>query len=161
MYFEVYEMENISIIVKPNYSTYVKYKKKYLRNINKMLSDLGTVETPEVPIPNGVGVTLWEVVAIYLVSNAAEPFLSEIATKIADKYVDLRTNIRNAFYENFQCYGYRRIYAVLRKGGKIISEKVVRRIMYPRCLSSSASAPQLPASTNWWVILIPRCKNVL
>lgn len=48
---------------------------------------------------------------------------------MSDKYTNLRTRIRNIFHDNFQCYGYRRIYAVLRKSGDIISEKVVRRIM--------------------------------
>lgn len=49
-----------------------------------------------------------------------------------DKYKDLRANIKAVFRENFQCYGYHRIHTELpklRKGGKVVSEKVIRRIM--------------------------------
>jgi len=81
-------MENISIIVKPNYCTYARYQKQYLQEIIEMLSDLGTVETPEIQMTEGVGVTLWEVVAIYLVSHVAEPFLSQVAAEIANKFVE-------------------------------------------------------------------------
>ena len=56
-------------------------------------------------------------------------FYQRSAALKPDKYEDLRSDVKSAFYENFQCYGYRRIYEILRKGGKIISEKVVRRIM--------------------------------
>lgn len=46
-----------------------------------------------------------------------------------DKYEAIRKRIRRLFLENRQCYGYRRIYGLLRREGIIISEKIVRRIM--------------------------------
>jgi putative transposase len=46
-----------------------------------------------------------------------------------DKYAALRTNVKKAFIENQSRYGYRRVYAVIRNRGTIISEKVIRRIM--------------------------------
>ena len=46
-----------------------------------------------------------------------------------DKYSDLRTEVRAVFNENNSRYGYRRIHAVVRSGGKTVSEKVIRRIM--------------------------------
>jgi len=46
-----------------------------------------------------------------------------------DKYVTLRTDVKKVFTENQSCYGYRRVYAVIRNKGTIISEKVIRRIM--------------------------------
>src|SRR5688572_108922 len=46
-----------------------------------------------------------------------------------DKYLALRTKIREIFIENRCCYGYRRIHAVLKNKGITCSEKVIRRIM--------------------------------
>jgi len=56
-------------------------------------------------------------------------FYQQNAALRPDKYADLRAKIKNAFYENAQCYGYRRIYAILRKDSNAFSEKVIRRIM--------------------------------
>jgi hypothetical protein len=42
-----------------------------------------------------------------------------------DKYAE----IRMIFDENYRCYGYRRIHAMLRLNNRFISEKVVRRLM--------------------------------
>jgi transposase InsO family protein/transposase-like protein len=47
----------------------------------------------------------------------------------ADKYTDLRTEVKTVFSENNGRYGYRRVHAVIRNGGKTVSEKVIRRIM--------------------------------
>ncbi|BAL83118.1 putative transposase [Selenomonas ruminantium subsp. lactilytica TAM6421] len=47
-----------------------------------------------------------------------------------DKYADLREKIRELFFKSRQCYGYRRIYGLLRREGIILSEKVIRRIMF-------------------------------
>ena len=46
-----------------------------------------------------------------------------------DKYSSLRINIRELFSENKNRYGYRRIHALLKREGIIVSEKIVRRIM--------------------------------
>lgn len=45
------------------------------------------------------------------------------------KYEELRDRIKDLFDESGKVYGYRRIHALLRKEDKILSEKVVRRIM--------------------------------
>ena len=47
-----------------------------------------------------------------------------------DKYADLREKIREIFFKSRQCYGYRRIYGLLRREGIILSEKIIRRIMF-------------------------------
>lgn len=50
--------------------------------------------------------------------------------KRIDKYASLKEKIRKIFFESRQCYGYRRIYGILRRDGIILSEKVIRRIMF-------------------------------
>lgn len=52
----------------------------------------------------------------------------QLALKV-DKYADIRPAMRNTFAEFHETYGYRHVHAVLKKEGKIISEKVVRRLM--------------------------------
>jgi len=47
-----------------------------------------------------------------------------------DKYAHLREKICAIFFKNRQCYGYRRIYGILRREGITLSEKVIRRIMF-------------------------------
>lgn len=47
-----------------------------------------------------------------------------------DKYISLRIYIKKLFEENKKRYGYRRIHALLKREGIIISEKIVRRIMH-------------------------------
>ena len=47
----------------------------------------------------------------------------------ADKYSEVREMIRIIFKENFECYGYRRIKAEMRKRHIRLSEKVIRRLM--------------------------------
>lgn len=56
-------------------------------------------------------------------------YYQEAAQKQPDKYSDIRTRIRQLFWENKQRYGYRRIYGLLKREGCTVSEKVVRRIM--------------------------------
>jgi len=51
------------------------------------------------------------------------------AIAAGDKYTKIRGEIRIAFAEAQARYGYRRIHTVLTKSGRIISEKVVLRIM--------------------------------
>lgn len=46
-----------------------------------------------------------------------------------DKYQDLRDDVKEAFRESKNRYGYRRIHAVITADGKTISEKVIRRVM--------------------------------
>lgn len=56
-------------------------------------------------------------------------YYQEAAPKQPGKYSDIRTRIRQLFWENKQRYGYRRIYGLLKREGCTVSEKVVRRIM--------------------------------
>lgn len=53
----------------------------------------------------------------------------EQAMKKADKYGELRTVLADLFNENYSCYGYRRLHSEVRKTGKTVSEKVIRRLM--------------------------------
>lgn len=46
-----------------------------------------------------------------------------------DKYDELRARIKSLFDEDKKRYGYRRIYGLLKNEGRILSKKVVRRIM--------------------------------
>ena len=56
-------------------------------------------------------------------------FYQRVALSKADKYSDLREDIKAVFNESSNRYGYRRVHAVIRNSGKTVSEKVVRRIM--------------------------------
>lgn len=58
-------------------------------------------------------------------------YYQEKVMKSPDKYAALRNKIRKIFYDNKECYGYRRIWKLLTNGVEAItiSEKVVRRIM--------------------------------
>ena len=47
----------------------------------------------------------------------------------ADKYAELRAEVRRLFEEGGRNWGYRTIWARLRRAGTMVSEKVVRRIM--------------------------------
>lgn len=47
----------------------------------------------------------------------------------SDKYSELRERVRSTFAESDGCYGYRRVHAILTRGGETVSEKVVRRLM--------------------------------
>ena len=46
-----------------------------------------------------------------------------------DKYKELRTEVQTIFHTADKRYGYRRIHASLKKSGRPVSEKVVRRLM--------------------------------
>lgn len=46
-----------------------------------------------------------------------------------DKYKELRTEVQTIFHTAYKRYGYRRIHASLKKSGRPVSEKVVRRLM--------------------------------
>lgn len=55
-------------------------------------------------------------------------FYHRAALKAGDKYATIRTMLTDIFNSNYQCYGYRRLHAMLRHEGRL-SEKVVRRLM--------------------------------
>lgn len=56
-------------------------------------------------------------------------FYQRTAMAAGDKYANLRRRVRDAFAKAKGRYGYRRIHAVLTRGGEVISEKVIRRLM--------------------------------
>jgi transposase InsO family protein/transposase-like protein len=56
-------------------------------------------------------------------------FYQEVTLGREDKYHGLRQEIREAFASVNGCYGYRRIHAALKRLGRRVSEKVVRRLM--------------------------------
>ena len=56
-------------------------------------------------------------------------FYQKKAQSKADKYLNLRTEIKSIFNDNKNCYGCRRIHAVMRRSGIYVSEKVIRRLM--------------------------------
>lgn len=65
----------------------------------------------------------------YLNMSRSSFYYQKSITKRVDKYTDLRLRIREIFYDNRSCYGYRRLYMSLKKEGTTVSEKIVRRIM--------------------------------
>ena len=52
-----------------------------------------------------------------------------LALSRCDKYAKLRKEVKEAFGEASNRYGYRRIHSVIKSSGAVISEKVIRRIM--------------------------------
>ncbi len=56
-------------------------------------------------------------------------YYQEASMKKPDQYNDIRVGIRLLFKENEQRYGYRRIYGLLKREKRTVSEKVVRQIM--------------------------------
>lgn len=56
-------------------------------------------------------------------------FYQRLALSKPDKHTDLKKEIRDGFLKNNQCYGYRRMWTLLRRSGKVVSEKVVRKLM--------------------------------
>ena len=56
-------------------------------------------------------------------------FYHRSATRIADKYAQVRRTITDIFEQNHRSYGYRRIQATLSRQRVFLSEKVVQRLM--------------------------------
>jgi transposase InsO family protein/transposase-like protein len=56
-------------------------------------------------------------------------YYQEKAMRVEDKYRSLRERVAWLFHENYDAFGYRRIQMLLRREGRVISEKVIRRIM--------------------------------
>jgi len=56
-------------------------------------------------------------------------YYQERVLKQKDKYSDLRIKVKSLFTDNKSRYGYRRIHALLKRDGIIVSEKIIRRIM--------------------------------
>ncbi len=58
---------------------------------------------------------------------------------MSDKNADVRVIMAEIFNDNYHCYGYRRIHWMLRQNNRVISEKVVRRLMVEEQLVVSRS----------------------
>lgn len=56
-------------------------------------------------------------------------FYHRTSLRMGDKYATIRTRMAKIFNDNYRCYGYRRLHAMLRHEGLVLSEKVVRRLM--------------------------------
>lgn len=65
-------------------------------------------------------------VCIWIAKSSYEYHRTRLGT---DKYADLRKEVQAPFESSDRTFGYRRIWAMLRRGGVKVSEKVVRRIM--------------------------------
>ncbi|MDO4482694.1 MAG: IS3 family transposase [Bacillota bacterium] len=70
---------------------------------------------------------LKELLQLFNISKSSYFYSTHAATH--DKYAEIRPEIIDIFHQNELCYGYRRIHACLKRRGKTLSEKVVRRIM--------------------------------
>jgi len=56
-------------------------------------------------------------------------FYHRSATRVADKYAEVRRTVAEIFEDNHRSYGYRRVQAALSRQRVFLSEKVVRRLM--------------------------------
>lgn len=63
------------------------------------------------------------------IKMAKSSYCYQVNAMKTDKYQKLREDIKEAFKESKNRYGYRRIHAVITFTGKTISEKVIRRVM--------------------------------
>ena len=76
-----------------------------------------------------------------------------------DKYATLRANVMKLFHENYACYGYRRIHALLRQEGLRVSEKIIRRIMHAENLV--AREKRKGTYTSYLGEISPAVENVI
>lgn len=70
-------------------------------------------------------------------------FYQESAFKKPDKYTAVRKTLASIFNDNYQCYGYRRLYSEVRKQGLCLSEKVIRRLMKKKAFRLNAEKTQV------------------
>lgn len=71
---------------------------------------------------------LKDLLKLFLVSKSSYCY-QQAVLRGEDKYVSLRKEIQEAFDNSCHRYGYRRIHAVLKDKGIVVSEKVIRRLM--------------------------------
>lgn len=64
-----------------------------------------------------------------LAMSRSSYYYQETAMHAEDKYREIRVKICEFFHDNYDAFGYRKIHALLRREGTILSEKVIRRIM--------------------------------
>ena len=66
---------------------------------------------------------------------AKSSYCYQVIAMNTDRYSAMRETVRTVFEESKERYGYRRVHAVIKQGGKKIAEKVVRRLMREQNLS--------------------------
>ena len=65
----------------------------------------------------------------FLSMSKSSCYYVEKAQQKEDKYQSVRTLLKETFSNNYECYGYRRLYTALKNIGHLVSEKVIRRLM--------------------------------
>jgi len=81
--------------------------------------------------------TAWLLGALQLARSSY--FYHRASLCMGDKYAIIRTTMAEIFNDNYRCYGYRRLHAMLQHEGLVLSEKVVRRLMVEEQLVVSRS----------------------
>lgn len=82
-----------------------------------------------------------------------------VKRRATDKYAGVRSLVAQYFCESNKCYGYRRIYASIRKTGLIISEKIIRRIMREDGLA--VSCPSRKKYSSYQGEISPAVDNII
>lgn len=76
-----------------------------------------------------------------------------------DKYGAVREHVKLIFDENRSAYGYRRIHVMVRRGGMVVSEKVIRRIMVDEKLVVSSHRKR--RYTSYQGEITPAIRNLI
>lgn len=66
---------------------------------------------------------------LHVVNMAKSSYYYQNKALNHDKYENVRMYVKSIFEESFKTYGYRRIHAIIKANGNVLSEKVIRRIM--------------------------------
>lgn len=96
----------------------------------------------------------------YLSLPRSSYFYHKARMRLPDKYAEIRTLIKDIFADNLQCYGYRRIQAVMKKSGTSVAEKVVRRLMKEESLVAFSSRKKRNYS-SYYGELSPPVDNII
>lgn len=86
-------------------------------------------------------------------------YYQEQSIRRGDPYSEFRARIHEIFQDVGRCYGYRRIHAILKREGIVISEKVVRRIMREDNLE--VPAPKRKKYSSYVGEVSPAVENII
>lgn len=100
---------------------------------------------------------LKELLQLFNISKSS--YFYSVHAAARDKYARIRSEVVEIFHQNELCYGYRRIHACLKRRGKTLSEKVVRRIMRQEDLTVHVSVRKKYSSYKGEIS--PEVPNVL
>lgn len=100
---------------------------------------------------------LKELLQLFNISKSSYFYSAHAA--MHDKYAEIRPEITELFRQNELRYGYRRIHACLKRRGKTLSEKVIRRIM--RQESLTVYVPVRKKYSSYKGEISPEVSNVL